>query len=48
MVDDCMKSNRFMGMIQPKKTGNLKNLICIMLAVLEKLQVLMRLKMEDI
>ena len=24
MVDDCMKSNRFMGMIQPKKTGNLK------------------------
>ena len=23
MVDDCMKSNRFMGMIQPKKTGNL-------------------------
>ena len=24
MVDDCMKSNRVMGMIQPKKTGNLK------------------------
>ena len=24
MVDDCMKSNRVMGMIQPKKSGNLK------------------------
>ena len=24
MVDDCMKSNKIMGMIQPKKTGNLK------------------------
>ena len=24
MVDDCMISNRVMGMIQPKKTGNLK------------------------
>ena len=25
MVDECMKSNRIIGMIQPKKTGKLKN-----------------------
>ena len=24
MVDDCMKGNRLIGMIQPKKTGSLK------------------------
>ena len=24
MIDDCMKGNRLIGMIQPKKTGNLK------------------------
>ena len=24
MIDDCMKSNRYIGMIQPKRTGNLK------------------------
>ena len=24
MIDDSMKSNRYIGMIQPKKTGNLK------------------------
>ncbi len=24
MIDDCMKSNRIIGMIQPKKTGSLK------------------------
>ena len=24
MIDDCMKTNRMIGMIQPKKTGNLK------------------------
>tara|TARA_B100001113_G_scaffold337398_1_gene318624 strand:+ start:1539 stop:2183 length:645 start_codon:yes stop_codon:yes gene_type:complete len=24
MIDDCMKSNRIIGMIQPKKTGDLK------------------------
>ena len=24
MVDDCMKGNRLIGMIQPKKTGELK------------------------
>ena len=25
MVDDCMKGNRLIGIIQPKKTGDLKN-----------------------
>tara|TARA_B100001250_G_scaffold383342_1_gene377214 strand:+ start:99 stop:632 length:534 start_codon:yes stop_codon:yes gene_type:complete len=25
MVDDCMKGNRLIGMVQPKKTGDLKN-----------------------
>ena len=24
MIDDCMKTNRMIGMIQPKKTGDLK------------------------
>ena len=27
MIDNCMKSDRIIGMIQPKKTGELKNLI---------------------
>ena len=26
MVDDCMKGNRLIGIIQPKKTGDLKKL----------------------
>ena len=25
MVDECMKGNRIIGMIQPRKTGNIKN-----------------------
>ena len=25
MVNACMKSNRLIGMVQPKKTGELKN-----------------------
>ena len=48
MVDKSMKSDRMIGMIQPKKTGELKNLIYIVLVVQEKLQALMKLMMEDI
>ena len=48
MIDDSMKSDRIIGMIQPKKSGDSKNLIYLKLDVWEKLQVLMRLKMEDI
>ena len=33
MIDDCMKSHRMIGMIQPKKTGELKNLIYMKLDV---------------
>ena len=46
MIDDSMKSNRYIGMIQPKKSGDLKNLIYIKLVVLARLQVSMKLKME--
>ena len=30
MIDDSMKSDRMIGMIQPKKLGNLKNQTCIL------------------
>ena len=48
MIDDSMKSDRIIGMIQPKKSGDTKNLIYLKLDVWEKLQVLMRLMMVGI
>ena len=48
MIDDSMKSDRIIGMIQPKKSGDSKNLIYLKLDVWEKLQVLMRLMMVGI
>ena len=47
MVDDAMKGNRIIGMIQPKKMIKLP-LHFIILDVPAKSQVLMKLKMEDI
>ena len=49
MVNDSMKSNKMIGMIQPKNTS-IRNqyLICIMWDALEKLLALEKLKMEDI
>ena len=48
MIDDSMKSDRIIGMIQPKNLGIQKNLIYLKLDVWEKLQVLMRLMMVGI
>ena len=48
MIDDSMKSDRIIGMIQPKKSVDTKNLIYLKLDVWEKLQVLMRLMMVGI
>ena len=49
MIDDSMKSDRIIGMIQPKKNlETQKNLIYLKLDVWEKLQVLMRLMMVGI
>ena len=47
MADKSMQSNRIIGMIQPKKTGELRNQTYIKLDVQEKLPVLMKQKMED-
>ena len=47
MVDDSMQGNRMIGMIQPKKKIT-KFHNYIILDVWEKLQVLMKLMMEDI
>ena len=47
MVNDSMKKHRMIGMIQPKKTGILKNQIYMRLDALEKLQALMKQKMEE-
>ena len=47
MVDDAMKADRIIGMIQPKKIIKLYQFY-IMLDVLVKLQVLMKQKMEGI
>ena len=33
MIDDSMKSDRIIGMIQPKKSGDTKNLIYLKLGV---------------
>ena len=48
MVDKSMKSNRIIGMIQPKKLVILKNQTYIKLDVQEKLPVLMKRMMVDI
>ena len=47
MIDDSIKSNRIIGMIQPKKTGKLKNQTYMILDVWEKLQVLTKQKTVD-
>ena len=47
MVNDSMKKHRIIGMIQPKKSGMLKNLIFTKLVVLEKLPVSTKLRMEE-
>ena len=47
MIDDAMKSDRIIGMIQPRKTGNKDKPIFIKQDVLGKLQVLMKPKMAD-
>ena len=47
MVNDSMKNDRIIGMVQPRKTGVLKSLIYMTLDVLEKLLVLMKQMMEE-
>ena len=46
MVDDC-GGNRLIGIVQPKKTGEIKNCLYEVGCVV-KLQVLMKQKMADI
>ena len=48
MIDQSMKTNRLIGMIQPKNLENLKNRTYIKLAVQAKLLVLMKQMMVDI
>ena len=48
MIDDSMKSDRIIGMIQPKNLETQKNLIYLKLDVWEKLRVLMRRMMVGI
>ena len=50
MVDDAMKSNKLIGIIQPMNLDKLEktNQNYIKLAVLEKLPVLIKPRMEDI
>ena len=47
MVDDAMKSNRIIGMIQPKKTNQNKTMLYD-IGCAGKSLVLMKQKMEDI
>ena len=47
MVNESMKNHRIIGMIQPKNLEHLKNQIYIKLGALEKLQALMKQKMEE-
>ena len=49
MINDSMKSNKLIGMIQPKNSINNQSIPNLhKLVVLEKLQVLKKLKMVDI
>ena len=48
MIDDSMKSHRLIGMIQPKRSGELKKPDLFKLDVLGKLLALMKLRMVDI
>ena len=48
MIDQSMKSNRLIGIIQPKKTGELKKPDLYDVGCIGKSQVSMRLMMEDI
>ena len=48
MIDDCMKSNRMLGMVQPKKTLKMIILNYLILVAWEKSQVFPKPRMEDI
>ena len=48
MIDEAMKGNRMIGIIQPRKSGELKKPNLYDVGCTGKLQVLTKQKMEDI
>ena len=48
MVDESMKGNRLIGIVQPKKTGDLKIPDLYKIGCVGKITSLMKQKMEDI